>query len=115
MHQVSAVAFYFIQVWHSDSQNTHSSFAREAAENAASRLNMIEYYFCWTLDGPEGTADHQDLFLWALVFMCPLAEITTSVWKSSMQKKMHLSNTETQNLSDGLSVSKTKRPHIRIK
>lgn len=45
VHQVSAVTFYFTEEWHSISplgilivRTTSSSFAREAAENAASRL-----------------------------------------------------------------------------
>ena len=62
VHQVSAVTFYFIEVWHSISplgilivRITHSSFAREAAENAASRLNTTFAGWPWGRGRPSGS------------------------------------------------------------
>ena len=176
VHQVSAVTFYFTEEWHSISplgilivRTTSSSFAREAAENAASRLKnsavwgqchlehrdvqewllayCLEYAYAkmWKEWSNVGLQDALD---WILLFAgwpwgrgrpsgslslgscfhvsscrnndkC-LEELNA---KKNGQKQIcvrtkrcaHLSNTENQNLSDGLSVSKTKRPHITIK
>ena len=79
VHQVSAVTFYFTEEWHSISplgilivRTTSSSFAREAAENAASRLkNSAVWGQCHL--------EHRDVQEWLLAYCLEYAY--AKMWK----------------------------------